>query len=335
MAQSTHNSARPCPVTGAHEATILTSKDRHGTNLVNVCWKNSGFVGVDPIPLPDVEQFYETDYRQQYKGTFHPQQRHILRAARCALDRYRRMSPYLEQRDISTLCTLDAGSSSGEFVFLMEKLGHKAFGVEPNAGYASHAKERLKLNIENCTFSKFQSAQERFDVVTLFHVLEHLEFPVQELERLSHLMLPDGLFFIEVPNIFYLGMKFSHKWHKAHLSGFSARTLEITAARAGLQALTCGEIGDGGNLFGVFKKGVQISKEEASNRLKGHFQEATECFKRNSDFNYYTRPNTWFKIPSKLKTQLEERRTAGKFSNSIELLSRVFESEINQPRFRA
>jgi 2-polyprenyl-3-methyl-5-hydroxy-6-metoxy-1,4-benzoquinol methylase len=335
MAPSTHNSERACPVTGTHETTIITSKDRHGTNLVNVCWKNSGFVGVDPIPLPDVEQFYETEYRQQYKGTFHPQQRHILRAARCALDRFRRMSPYLTRRDNSPLHTLDAGSSSGEFVFLMEKLGHSAFGVEPNAGYASHAKERLKLNIANCTFSKFQSGQERFDVVTLFHVLEHLEFPVQELERLSDLMLPDGLFFIEVPNIFYRGMKFSHKWHKAHLSGFSARTLEITAARAGLQALICGEIGDGGNLFGVFKKGAPISKEEASDRLKGHFQEATECFQRNSDLNYYTQLNTWLKIPSKLKTQIEERRTAGGFSDSIELLNKVFESEIKQARYRA
>jgi hypothetical protein len=130
-------------------------------------------------------------------------------------------------------------------------------------------------------------------------------------------------------------MKFSHKWHKAHLSGFSARTLEITAARAGLQALICGEIGDGGNLFGVFKKGPPISKEEASARLKGHFQEATECFQRNSDLNYYRQLNTWLKIPSKLKTQIEERRTAGGFSDSTELLNKVFESEIKQARYRA
>jgi hypothetical protein len=62
------HSARACPLTGTHEAVLLTSRDRHGEKLNNICWKDTGFIGVDPIPMPDVEEFYKTDYRQQYKG---------------------------------------------------------------------------------------------------------------------------------------------------------------------------------------------------------------------------------------------------------------------------
>jgi 2-polyprenyl-3-methyl-5-hydroxy-6-metoxy-1,4-benzoquinol methylase len=317
-------SARACPLTGAHDAVLLTSRDRHGGELKNICWKDTGFIGVDPIPMPDVEEFYKTDYRQQYKGSFSPQKRHVLRAARCALDRFRRIRPYLNETGGTKLRTLDAGASSGEFVFLMNKLGHAAMGIEPNSGYAEHAKKQLGLNVANCTFSEFTAPAEKFNLITLFHVLEHLEFPVEELRLLSAMLQNDGLFVIEVPNILYPRMKFSHKWHKAHLTGFSAKTLEVTAARAGLHALTCGEIGDGGNLFGVFKPAPPISENDARERLQSHFHEAVRALEGNSDLNYYSLPSTWLKIPSKLTTQIEERRTANSYSTSVEILDAVY-----------
>ncbi len=322
------HSARACPLTGTHEAVLLTSRDRHGEKLNNICWKDTGFIGVDPIPMPDVEEFYKTDYRQQYKGSFSPQKRHVLRAARCALDRFRRISPHFSKQAETGMRTLDAGASSGEFVFLMNKLGHTAMGIEPNSGYAQHAREQLGLNVANCTFSEFGAPAEKFNLITLFHVLEHLEFPVEELKRLSTMLRDDGIFVIEVPNILYPKMKFSHKWHKAHLTGFSAKTLEVTAARAGLHALMCGEIGDGGNLFGVFKPAPVISENDARERLDSHFHEAVHALEGNSDFNYYSLPSTWLKIPSKLKTQIEERRTANSYSNSVEILNAVYRDAV-------
>lgn len=318
------HSVRACPLTGTHEAILLTSRDRHGGELKNICWKDTGFIGVDPIPMPDVEQFYKNDYRQQYKGSFSPQKRHVLRAARCALDRFRRISPHFSKTGNTVQRTLDAGASSGEFVFLMNKLGHTAMGIEPNSGYAQHAREQLGLNVANCTFSEFPAPAEKFNLITLFHALEHLEFPIDELKRLSGMLREDGIFVIEVPNILYPKMKFSHKWHKAHLTGFSAKTLEVTAARAGLHALTCGEIGDGGNLFGVFKPAPVISEKEARERLESHFHEVLRALDCNSDLNYYSLSSTWLKIPVKLKTQIEERRTANSYSNSAEILDAVY-----------
>jgi 2-polyprenyl-3-methyl-5-hydroxy-6-metoxy-1,4-benzoquinol methylase len=325
------SATRPCPLTAGNDAILLSNKDRHGNSLNNICWRNSGLIGVDPIPIQNVEQFYRITYRQRYKQTVYPQKRHVLRAARCALNRFKRISPYLKQIATPELRTLDAGASSGEFVFLMQKLGHTASGIEANEGYATHAVKELGLDVANCTFSEFSGRPESFDLITLFHVLEHLEFPVSELQRLAGYLQSDGLMAIEVPNILYTKMKFSRKWHEAHLFGFSVETLETTAAMAGLTALSCGTIEDGGNLFGVFKKGHAISSEDASRRLDGHFEDAIQQLRHNSNLRYYAQSSTWLKIPRKLQVHFEEINTASSFPNSLTLLNAVYSHRSETP----
>jgi 2-polyprenyl-3-methyl-5-hydroxy-6-metoxy-1,4-benzoquinol methylase len=317
---------RVCPLTGTNEARVVAQKDRHGKALRNVCWTQSGFIGVDPIPIADVSEFYKHEYRQQYKGSFTPQKRHVLRAARCARDRYQRIKPHLDTASggSSPLATLDAGASSGEFVYLMKRLGHAASGIEPHVGYATHAKSHLGLDVSNCTFSEFVYTGRPFQLITLFHVLEHLEFPVDDLSRLGGLLDPNGLFVIEVPNILYRGMKFSHKWHAGHLNGFTAHSLKVTAARAGLEAITCGEIGDGGNLFGVFRQANPLTSEQATTLLKGRGEETLRAIDANSDLDYYTQLSTWTKIPKKLLVQIEERRTAPEHREAKSILEATY-----------
>jgi 2-polyprenyl-3-methyl-5-hydroxy-6-metoxy-1,4-benzoquinol methylase len=314
---------RSCPLSGSHEATIVAVRDRHGEPLRNVCWKESGFIGVDPIPIEDVSEFYKTEYRQQYKGAFRPQNRHVLRAARCARDRFERIRAHLPQG--KKLSTLDAGASSGEFVYLMKHLGHEAEGIEPHVGYAQHARNTLALNVTNCTFSEFPTKSANFGLITLFHVLEHLEFPVEDLRRLRDLMDAHGVFVIEVPNILYRGMKFSHKWHKGHLSGFTVDSLRLTAAAAGLEPLECAAIGDGGNLFGVFRKAPPLTPEQIRAQLLGSGQKALTALAANSNLDYFRRWSTWAKIPGKFLCQIEERRTAPKHLDAGTVLDRAYQ----------
>jgi 2-polyprenyl-3-methyl-5-hydroxy-6-metoxy-1,4-benzoquinol methylase len=317
-------SHRPDPLGGGREARVVAETDRHGEPLRNVCWVSSGFIGVDPLPMADVEGFYKREYRQEYKGSVSPQGRHVLRAARVAKDRLRRIAeayPGLHQR---RLRALDAGASSGEFVFLMSKLGHLARGIEAHQGYAEYASSRLGLDIANVAFSEFEGSGEPFDVITMFHVLEHLEFPVRELERLAAMLHPEGVFVIEVPNILYRRMRFCHKWHRGHLSGFSARTLEATALRAGLVSLVCGEVGDGGNLFGVFRRGTPLCFEEIQRRWAGEPPEM-QALGLNTDLDYFSSASTWSKVFPKFFSQIEERWTASRFGSGLEILEAVHE----------
>ena len=322
--QNTVTTNRPCPLSGSRKATVVSSLDRHGGALRNVCWTESGFIGVDPIPIADVSEFYKKEYRQQYKGSFTPQNRHVLRAARCARDRYERIRQHLPSAP-SSLATLDAGASSGEFVYLMKTLGHAAEGIEPHIGYALHAKTNLGLQISNCTFSEFPDRPGAFQLVTLFHVLEHLEFPIDDLRKLRDLLDEKGVFVIEVPNILYRNMKFSHKWHKGHLNGFTAESLKLTAAAAGLESIQCGEIGVGGNLFGVFRRAMPLPPEQLIKELAGSAERALTEISANTDADYFLRWHTWTKIPKKLLTQIEERITAPRRLESAAILKAVYQ----------
>ena len=129
-----------------------------------------------------------------------------------------------------------------------------------------------------------------------------------------------------MPNILYTQMKFSRKWHEAHLFGFSVETLKATAARAGLAALHCGAIDGGGNLFGIFQKASPISAEDAARRLNGHFEDAIQQLRHNSNLRYYAQSSTWRKIPRKLGVYLEEMRTSNSFASSFDLLNAVYPS---------
>ena len=240
--------SRGCPITGSTDAIIISSKDRHGSPLRNIICQDSGLIYVDPVPFENTEEFYQTEYRKSYKRVHYPKPKHVYRAGKIALERYSRLSDLLPP---SANC-LDAGSSSGEFVYLLQSRDHNARGVEANIPYAEYSRSQLEIPVSILPFSKFKT-EEKFDLITMFHVLEHLEHPVRDLSHLGHLLKPGGYFVIEVPNILYPNMAFSHKWHPGHLFSFSAKTLSMLMQKAGFKTISCAPICDGGNLWGVFQ----------------------------------------------------------------------------------
>src|SRR6266545_3851981 len=80
-----------------------------------------------------------------------------------------------------------------------------------------------------------------FDVVTAFHVLEHVHDPHEFLRRLSRLLRPDGILVVEVPNVddalvstYDIPAYRSFYFTNAHLWYFSPRTLDGALASAKL-----------------------------------------------------------------------------------------------------
>ena len=247
----------PCPISGSDEVIEISHKDRHGSPLRNVMSVNSGLIYVDPVPFENTEEFYKTDYRKSYKGVHRPKPKHVCRAGKIAMQRYSRLVDFLPD---SALC-LDAGSSSGEFVYLLNSKGFNARGVEANFPYAEYSKAELGIPVSITPFSEFESEQ-KFDLISMFHVLEHLEYPLRDLSSLKKFLKPEGYFVIEVPNILYANMAFSHKWHPGHLFSFTDKTLSLLMEKAGFRTVYCSPINDGGNIWGVFKHDSGKSKDE-------------------------------------------------------------------------
>lgn len=91
---------------------------------------------------------------------------------------------------------LDIGAGTGDFLLAAKNHGWKADGVEVNLGARDLAREKgILLNESMDDFSGRQ-----FDVVTLWHVLEHLPDLENTVTKISSLVKPNGVLIVAVPN---------------------------------------------------------------------------------------------------------------------------------------
>jgi SAM-dependent methyltransferase len=95
---------------------------------------------------------------------------------------------------------LDVGCGSGAFGRVVrEKWGCRVVGVELNPAAAANARLVLDHVFEADIINL--SIEERFDVITVNDVLEHIENPEALLEKLSGLVARDGRLVISIPNV--------------------------------------------------------------------------------------------------------------------------------------
>jgi len=306
---------RPCPLTGSREAIVVADLDRHGAPLRNLMSTASGIVYVDPLPVEDLAKFYREDYRVSYKQTFVPKPKHIFRAGGVSLERH----GHSRQAAKSGMKTLDIGAGGGESVYLMKKLGCEAYGIEPNLGYGSFAKDHYGVEVFLGMYQEASFEPETFDLLSLYQVLEHLADPVEDLRRMSRFLKTGGLFLIEVPDILFPGMRFDHKWHEGHLFGFDALTLEAVAAKAGLRKRFLTVLP--GNLFGVFEKSGEESLPIPD--LRGHF-EAARAALEEGQARYWTLSGTYTKVPRRLVKRVAEKWISSREKSPRAILDRVY-----------
>lgn len=98
---------------------------------------------------------------------------------------------------------LDIGCGTGNFLAAARDAGYGVTGIELDRNAARFAKERLGLQrVLPLAISEFteQHAEERFDVVTFFEVLEHQAAPVEFLQKVRACVRESGVIAVSVPN---------------------------------------------------------------------------------------------------------------------------------------
>src|SRR5262249_62266640 len=116
-------------------------------------------------------------------------------------------------------------------------LGWQVTGIEVDEAAAAKARRfASELYVGDLLSAPFAAG--RFDVVSAFHVLEHVPEPVAVLRRLLQWLAPGGILIVEVPNAGGLGAAmFGKAWSglelPRHLSHFSPVTLRRAAEQAG------------------------------------------------------------------------------------------------------
>ena len=90
---------------------------------------------------------------------------------------------------------MDFGCGNGGFLKLAKGRARSVLGVDLEKALSVH------FNNEGIPFvHSLSEVEDRFDVITLFHVLEHLPDPAQTLLELRRFLNPGGQIVIEVPN---------------------------------------------------------------------------------------------------------------------------------------
>jgi len=157
---------------------------------------------------------------------------------------------------------LELGCSFGVFLQVAKEAGFDVYGIEGGMA-AEFAKESLGLNVIREDFTKVKFLNEEYDIVAMFHVLEHLEHPLEFLKKVYKTLKSGGIIVIEVPDIGSLGYKIhKQKWwyiQPGHLFYFSKDTLIRILKEAGYKVLKIERV------LGTIRK--DTSKKTPLNRL--------------------------------------------------------------------
>jgi 2-polyprenyl-3-methyl-5-hydroxy-6-metoxy-1,4-benzoquinol methylase len=175
----------------------------------------------------ELDEFYATEYRQVYQGDAAP----ILKDLQNQTGRANSLLGFVDDTVAQVKRHLDIGCSAG---LLLKIFRHHydchAVGVEPGISYREYAQSQ-GLTVYTDISDLPTTRQDRFDLVSLVHVLEHLANPVGYLTYLrERLLTRDGWLLVEVPNLYC-----HDSFEIAHLVSFSAHTLRQTLQKAGFE----------------------------------------------------------------------------------------------------
>lgn len=145
---------------------------------------------------------------------------------------------------------LDLGCGLGHFLDSAYDFGYLVHGVEFNKYAIDYIRNRYTYKI--IPYEDFTKMDEKFDVITLFDVIEHLQDPFETLDRLYNSINNDGLLIISTMDSYsctsrLLGLRLEDfRRIREHIYFFSRKNLTILLEKLGFEVL---EVASQGHTF--------------------------------------------------------------------------------------
>lgn len=234
-----------CPGCGSRRSEFAAENPAHTLNtghrvfvacIRNVLCLECGLVFNDPMPTErELTDLYEAMSREV------AEQGAADAAAPLPIeeDQARFVAPFLGDRPQPRV--LDVGCSMGGFLGVLGRRGAVAVGCEPSGFDAEVARTRYGADVRPGFFEDIDFGAERFDLVALRFVFEHVRDPIAILRRASALLRPRGAVFIEVPNLAAPFVGLDDYFSYGHLQTFTRSSLAQVCARAGFRTLAAEE----------------------------------------------------------------------------------------------
>jgi len=139
---------------------------------------------------------------------------------------------------------LDVGCATGRFLDEMHRHGRwEVYGVELVSLAAEYARQRFGLDVFCGTLTEAAYASDRFDVVTMWDVLEHVADPTAQLLEVLRILKPGGLMVLRIPDpLSWEAQCFGPTWvgydAPRHLFGFPRHILTHQLAGLGFERVS-------------------------------------------------------------------------------------------------
>lgn len=195
--------------------------------------ESCGFLFLNPRPSKDeISKYYKTenyishsDSKRSLTAKIYQKVRNINIAKK-----YKLISSIIPKGNI-----LDIGCGTGDVLKYFSEKKWDIFGIEPDNDARKIACEKTNTEIgkesDLLTFS-----DEKFDVITMWHVLEHVHNIDERMTTIHRIIKPDGIFIFSVPiNESWDAQHYSNFWAAydvpRHLSHFTQDTASLLMSR--------------------------------------------------------------------------------------------------------
>lgn len=141
--------------------------------------------------------------------------------------------------DINRGKVLDIGCGAGDTLLLLKDLGFTVYGIDMDKRAIETAKTRGIQNLKFGTYEALlQYPDNYFDVIRMYHVIEHIDNPVRCFEIIHKKLKKDGELVVGTPNVdSVISRLFNSYWYNLdsprHLFLFSPKTLRQMAKKTG------------------------------------------------------------------------------------------------------
>jgi SAM-dependent methyltransferase len=170
-----------------------------------------GFRHLDPLPPEgEIADFYESRYYDLVrKGNRAPELQRLMEGGDPASRELQWLRDGLYADIVNTLDRvahgrelLEVGCGTGDFLTFAHEHGFRVVGTEPSTEAVQRVSRRL--DVHNMTLDKFVARYpvERFDVIVMINVLEHVPDAVRMLQECKQVLNSGGILCIRVPNDF-------------------------------------------------------------------------------------------------------------------------------------
>ena len=216
------------------------------------------------------------------------------------LKEYRYLADKIESR-IAKGRILDVGCGTGSF--LESIIGEwEKVGVEPSV-YASEIAKSRGIEILQGEYISIEYSKRHFDVITMIDVLEHLEHPKENIEKVFSMLRPGGILAIETGDSDSItarlaGYRWAYFCPKEHISFFSRGTLVELLKKIGFTNIEVSKVTHGQHYGKDFKLFIKEGMKALMKVFIIGFRDfVKKIFPQIDLYNFLPPFNQNFKIP--------------------------------------